>query len=781
MLVPNSSYTYKGFQGKDNIDNIQGLTGENTITTKKNTEKVDAINVGKYDAELTTTLNSNDYNFINGSNGTLEITPRTVYVQAGTGSKTYDGKAVSGSIVGYKTLEYDSTNNTGFVKKEDTYDTQGDKNSLKYTLDDADTATDVKRDGKGNVISYVVGLNGIDKSKDGNYEFKYLNGYYTINPAKVTVQAGTGSKTYDGTAVSGNAAGYTATGFVNAGETYNGLVGDGYLHWTIGSTDKVSTVKRDTNGNVISYEVGLTSDVTSKGNYTYEYLDGSYTINPREVIIQAGSGQKTYDGQATLAENLGTLVGYKVEEPNADNNTGFVGEDDYEKEGNVQTLQWALDNAASATNVKRKNNVSTGDVDSYEVELTGIGSKGNYKYTYKNGAYTINPRQVVIQAGSGEKTYDGVAVSADTLGYTTEAATDTTGFINGDTYQQQDNENTLQWALDNAASATNVKRDKDHKVISYEVGLKGTDSKGNYSYSYKNGAYTINPFKAVIQANDFSRREDGTAYVAGTHGYHWVQGLLGSDTASSLGLTTGQLSYAIIADATDGADGAVLQGRYNIYLDGSWSADNYDFEYRPGQLILTAPAPTAAEQHTMDNIQSITGRTDGLDRQDISQPGSINRLMPEPMIPELPGSGMVSMDGGATAARLTAGEDAVGFVYEYGHDRHHAPNYGRTPYAIPFLITDYEHMNTDEEQSLQGFYNISYNNDKLVVEPGDKGLVPNRSEIEPELDAEFETTYSDEELGIFQVKLGNGIVSIHPVDAKALDTVPLTRRCQSVP
>ena len=173
----------------------------------------------------------------------------------------------------------------------------------------------------------------------------------------------------------------------------------------------------------------------------------------------------------------------------------------------------------------------------------------------------------------------------------------------------------------------------------------------------------------------------------------------------------------------------------------------------------------------MDNIQSITGRTDGLDRQDISQPGSINRLMPEPMIPELPGSGMVSMDGGATAARLTAGEDAVGFVYEYGHDRHHAPNYGRTPYAIPFLITDYEHMNTDEEQSLQGFYNISYNNDKLVVEPGDKGLVPNRSEIEPELDAEFETTYSDEELGIFQVKLGNGIVSIHPVDAKALDTV----------
>ena len=229
----------------------------------------------------------------------------------------------------------------------------------------------------------------------------------------------------------------------------------------------------------------------------------------------------------------------------------------------------------------------------------------NYSITYKDGTLIVNPKEVKVALASPNisKTYDGQAsISQNDFTYT--------GFVQGESLEAG---NVLNFAGTNDLAITqNGQSAKGIDVGSYQVkigkiGVTATD----YTFvadDTSNATLQITPHLVTLKANDDSIVKNDTPYVAGSKGFSYLTGFVGNDTPESLGLDIKALSYANKAGTTDGADGATLVGKYNIYLDGRWSSKNYKFAYEPGQLIINInnPIPPVESLESMQAVQSNT-------------------------------------------------------------------------------------------------------------------------------------------------------------------------------
>lgn len=257
---------------------------------------------------------------------------------------------------------------------------------------------------------------------------------------------------------------------------------------------------------------------------------------------------------------------------------------------------------------------------------SGNNTLDNYIITYKDGTLVVKPKEVKVALSSPNisKTYDGQAsVSQNDFTYT--------GFVDGESLAAG---NVLNFAGTNDLAITT----KDGQpadgidVGSYQVkvgniGVTATD----YTFvadDTSSATLEITPHLVKLRANDDSIVKNHTPYKAGTKGFSYVTKFVGNDTAESLGLDIKALSYANKAGTTDGADGATLVGKYNIYLDGKWSSKNYEFAYEPGQLIISNPAPPVTPNPPKP------------------QPPTPEPPAPEPPTPQPP---TVNPDGGSTS------------------------------------------------------------------------------------------------------------------------------------
>ena len=236
---------------------------------------------------------------------------------------------------------------------------------------------------------------------------------------------------------------------------------------------------------------------------------------------------------------------------------------------------------------------------------SGNNTLDNYIITYKDGTLVVKPKEVKVALASPNisKTYDGQAsVSQNDFTYT--------GFVQGESLAAG---NVLNFAGTNDLAITqNGQSAKGIDVGSYQVkigkiGVTATD----YTFvadDTSNATLQITPHLVTLKANDDSIVKNDTPYVAGTKGFSYLTGFVGNDTAESLGLSTSALNFGNKAGTTDGADGATLEGKYNIYLDGSWSSKNYEFAYEPGQLIINInnPTPPVEALESMQAVQSST-------------------------------------------------------------------------------------------------------------------------------------------------------------------------------
>ena len=236
---------------------------------------------------------------------------------------------------------------------------------------------------------------------------------------------------------------------------------------------------------------------------------------------------------------------------------------------------------------------------------SGNNTLDNYIITYKDGTLIVNPKEVKVALASPNisKTYDGQAsVSQNDFTYT--------GFVEGESLAAG---NVLNFAGTNDLAITQDGQPANGiDVGSYQVKIGNIGvTASDYTFvadANSSATLEITPHLVTLKANDDSIVKNDKPYVAGTKGFSYLTGFVGNDTAESLGLSTSDLNFGNKAGTTDGADGAMLEGKYNIYLDGKWSSKNYKFAYEPGQLIINInnPTPPVESLESMQAVQSNT-------------------------------------------------------------------------------------------------------------------------------------------------------------------------------
>lgn len=235
----------------------------------------------------------------------------------------------------------------------------------------------------------------------------------------------------------------------------------------------------------------------------------------------------------------------------------------------------------------------------------GNNTLDNYIITYKDGTLVVKPKEVKVALASPNisKTYDGQAsVSQNDFTYT--------GFVQGESLAAG---NVLNFAGTNDLAITQDGQPANGiDVGSYQVKVGKVGVTAN-DYTFvaddtSSATLEITPHLVILKANDDSIVKNDTPYVAGSKGFSYLTGFVGKDTAESLGLSTSDLNFGNKAGTTDGADGATLEGKYNIYLDGRWNSKNYKFAYEPGQLIINInnPTPPVESLESMQAVQSNT-------------------------------------------------------------------------------------------------------------------------------------------------------------------------------
>ena len=370
----------------------------------------------------------------------------------------------------------------------------------------------------------------------------------------------------------------------------NYTIGDNtnYVNKNIGGTGRNGTAYSSDNPDIrqqVKFNKG--SDMNYK-------VQTEFWVTPAQLEVRAEDLNIVYNGLNSATENhknqlsfTGLVNGDSINKDDISSVTfNYVKKDGQFNEGPLHAGTYGI----RCDNLKVSDRFNTLD---------------NYSITYKDGTLIVNPKEVKVALASPNisKTYDGQAsISQNDFTYT--------GFVQGESLEAG---NVLNFAGTNDLSITQNGQPSDGiDVGSYQVkiGKIGVTASDYTFVADANSSATleITPHLVTLKANDDSIVKNDKPYVAGTKGFSYLTGFVGKDTAESLGLSTSALNFGNKAGTTDGADGATLTGKYNIYLDGSWSSKNYEFAYEPGQLIINInnPIPPVESLDSMQAVQSNT-------------------------------------------------------------------------------------------------------------------------------------------------------------------------------
>lgn len=327
---------------------------------------------------------------------------------------------------------------------------------------------------------------------------------------------------------------------------------------------------------------------TNDNNYK---VQTEFWVTPAPLEVGANNLNITYNGLNSATDNYKDQLSF----------TGLMYNDSINKD---DIYSFDLD-YIKADGQSNKGPLHTGTYgikcDNLKLQ-SGNHTLDNYIITYKDGTLVVKPKEVKVALASPNisKTYDGQAnINQNDFTYN--------GFVQGESLAAG---NVLNFAGTNDLSITQNGQPSDGiDVGSYQVKVGKIGVTAN-DYTFvaddtSSATLQITPHLVILKANDDSIVKNDIPYVAGSKGFSYLTGFVGKDTAESLGLSTSDLNFGNKAGTTDGADGATLEGKYNIYLDGRWSSKNYKFTYEPGQLIITTQNPQEALKATQA-VQSNT-------------------------------------------------------------------------------------------------------------------------------------------------------------------------------
>ena len=284
------------------------------------------------------------------------------------------------------------------------------------------------------------------------------NGKLEISKRNVTLTSASDEKVYDGTALTNHNVDVTGDGFAE---------GEGATYAFTGSQTVVGSSE-----NTFTYELNSN---TKAGNYTITPEYGTLKVNPvtDEVVvtITGKTASEKYDG------NSHAVTGYDV----------AISNEKYK----------ATDFTFTGTD-----SVTQTDAGTYKMGLSAdkfTNNNGNFKkVTFKvtDGSLTISKREVTLTSGSGEKVYDGTAL---TNGKVTVGGD---GFVGneGATYN---------------VTGSQTAEGESKNTFTYK--LKDGTKAGNYTITPEYGTLKVNPVTdevvVTITGKTASEKYDGNSHA----------------------------------------------------------------------------------------------------------------------------------------------------------------------------------------------------------------------------------------------------------------------------
>ena len=387
-------------------------------------------NVGESDNTFTYKLNKGtkaDNYDITTKEGTLKVTPVTdkvtVKIKGNNDKFKYDGSKKT--VEGYKVVDI---SNKLYTEKD-----------FEFSGTDKVSGTDAG--------SYDMGMTAGDfaniSKNFANVVFEVEDGQLVIEKRKVTMTSDSGSKAYDGEALTKKHVTESEDGFVK---------GEGAAYDVTGSQLYVGE-----SDNEFTYEL---NKGTKADNYDITVVKGKLTVTASKeevvVTITENSGTYKYDGTEK------SVTGYKV----TSINNKLYSKDDFEFSGNDK--------------------VSGTDAGSYDMNLKASDFKNtnknfdNVKFVIVDGTLTIEKRKVTLTSEDAGKIYDGTALTNKTVNESGD------GFAEGEgaTYD-------VTGTQTNAGSSDNT--------FTYKLN-KGTKA-NNYIIETKEGKLTVTPVTAEVTVN----------------------------------------------------------------------------------------------------------------------------------------------------------------------------------------------------------------------------------------------------------------------------------------
>ena len=476
--------------------------------TFSGTAEATGTNAGTYEMGLAAGQfwNTNE-NFANVEftveDGSLTVSPRSVVLTSKSGSKPYDGTALTKPEV--------TVTGEGFVEDEVT--------DIRAT----GSVTYVSEGEVTNTIEYTEG----EKFQASNYSIEKNEGKLLITESAeevvVTITGHKDTKLYNGKE-------HKVTGYDVA--ISNPLY--------TASDFRFSGTAEATGTNADTYEMGLTADQFENTNGNFETVrfvvtDGSLTISPRRVLLTSEGGSKPYDGTA-LTKPAVTVEG-----------DGFV-------EGEVTDIRAT----GSVTYVSEGEVTNTIEYTEGEKFL-----ESNYSIAKNEGKLSITAStekvSVTIRGHKGTELYNGEEHKAE--GYDVD--------ISNPLYTEGD------FTFSGTAEATGT------NAGTYEMGLAAgqfrntNENFANVEFIVEDGSLTVSPRRVLLTSESGSKPYDGTALTkpeVTVTGDGFVEGEVTDikATGSVTNVSEGEVTNTITYTAGEG-----------------FRADNYSIEKNEGKLSIT--------------------------------------------------------------------------------------------------------------------------------------------------------------------------------------------------
>ncbi|QNH53513.1 filamentous hemagglutinin N-terminal domain-containing protein [Selenomonas timonae] len=563
----NAGVTFSNFANSQTENTTGLLSGAVSYTpiadaTKTTGYAQGVVHAGEYSVDLkNSTLSATNYKF-KYVPGKLTVKPIDIHFTAPSGERIYGTSNDNVTMTS-------STTHTGTLLTGDSF--------AKYTVTAADGGGNAVTERTG-VGTYTMTLNGAalatgSRSLATDYHITSDPGTLTIKKRPLTITAGDKSRIYGDANTTAGYINNTAKVNVAAATATTGLVGGDAIDDVTETIDPTATVT--TNAGTAGLWTKASAAHFSSGtanNYNITYVDGHFNITKRPLTLVAGDKNRIYGTANSTANYVNGTNLFRVKA-----GTNLVNGD------TVSTVTETIDSRATVTTDAGTAGLKTKIANA----VFGTGNANNYDVRYEDGNFAITPRDLTLHAGSKTRIYGTENSTAVYTGGTTkfraDAATATTGLVNGDAVADVD-ESTDALVTTNAGTA-------GLKTQITNARLAGNRKASNYNITYVDGGFAITKRDLYITAGDKSRAYGAANslahYVNGTRLVNVrptdaVSGLVGGDVVSSVTETIDPTATVTTNAGTTGLWTRSSAAQFAYGTDA-----NYNIHYADGRFIIT--------------------------------------------------------------------------------------------------------------------------------------------------------------------------------------------------